>query len=138
MVCHELTYSCRLCLMVESKTGQYSYNILNIFGLYFLQLCGVYLGRIHTMFGQSIRIISIRIIRLKSWKIVKTQPGRLFLWEPGNQVPTKCISSSELFVWIHALSRIDKFNRRMWTHKKWFLVTRNDFLWQELISCDEN
>ena len=39
--------------------------------------------------------------------------GRQILWEPGNQVPTKCLSLSEFFGRIHALSRIDKFNRRM-------------------------
>ena len=35
------------------------------------------------------------------------RPGRRFLWEPGNQVPTKCLSSSEIFGRIHALSRIN-------------------------------
>ena len=65
--------------------------------------------------------------------------GRLFLWEPGNQVPTKCLSSSEIFGRIHELSRINsQFNRRMWAHKKYFLVARIDFLWQELISCGKN
>ena len=42
-----------------------------------------------------------------------TPPGRQILWEPGNQVPTKCISSSEFFGRIHALPRIDKFNQRV-------------------------
>ena len=32
---------------------------------------------------------------------------------PGNQVPTKCVSSSKCFGRIHALSQIDKFNQRM-------------------------
>ena len=49
---------------------------------------------------------------------------------------TKCIS--KCCSRIHALSRINKFNRRMWAHKKWFLETRIEILWQELISCDKN
>ena len=56
----------------------------------------------------------------------------------GNQVPAKCISSSQFFGRIHALSHFAKFNPGMWAHNKWFLVTRIDILWQELISCDKN
>ena len=64
--------------------------------------------------------------------------GRQIHWEPGNKVPTKCIGSSKFIGRIHALLGIDKFNRRMWAHKKWFLVTRINFLWQELISWGKN
>ena len=56
----------------------------------------------------------------------------------GNQVPAKCISSSQFFGRIHALSHFAKFNPGMWAHNKWFFVTRIDILWQELISCDKN
>ena len=41
------------------------------------------------------------------------EPGRQIHWELGNQVPTKCISSSKFFGRIHALLRIHKFNRWM-------------------------
>ena len=56
----------------------------------------------------------------------------------GNQVPMKCISSSEFFGRIHALLHFAKINPGMWAHNKWFLVTRMDILWQELIFCDKN
>ena len=45
---------------------------------------------------------------------------------------------NEFFGRIHALSRIDKFNWKMGAHKKWFLVTRINFLGQEFISRDKN
>ena len=52
---------------------------------------------------------------------------RSFLYlGPGNQAPTKCISSSKFFGRIHALSHFGRFNRWMWAHNKWFLVTRID------------
>ena len=54
-----------------------------------------------------------------------------------NQVPVKCMSSSQFFGRIPALSHFAKFNPGMWAHNKWFLVTRIDILWQEWIfSCE--
>ena len=43
----------------------------------------------------------------------EVRAGRQIHWEPGNQVPTKCISSSEFFGRIHTLFQVDRFNRRM-------------------------
>ena len=64
--------------------------------------------------------------------------GRQILWEPGNQVPTKCLSWSEFFDRIHAFSRIDRISltkgyeltRNNSCDKNWFLFTRINFLWQ--------
>ena len=44
---------------------------------------------------------------------IGSRPGRQIPWEPGNQVPTKCIGSSEFFGRIYALQQIDKFNCRI-------------------------
>ena len=59
-------------------------------------------------------------------KIGGVDAGRQILWEPGNQVPTKCLSSSKFFGRIHAFSRIDRISLT-----EGYELTRNN-------SCDMN
>ena len=53
-------------------------------------------------------------------------PGRQIPWEPGNQVPMKCLSSSEFVGRIHAFSQIGKISLT-----EGYELTRNN-------SCDKN
>ena len=55
-----------------------------------------------------------------------TPPGRQIQWEPGNQVPTKFLSSSDVFGRIHALLPIIRVS-----------VTEGYEL-KEMITCDRN